>query len=324
MIQYSMELTLTAGSDDDGRRLDRILRKALKDLPLSAVHRLLRMKHVLVNGKPAAGEYRVNAGDTITILGVSGNFSRPPQAAPEAAARGTAGDVPEVLFEGSGLLALNKPRGIPVHGENSLDTRVQAYLGPKIPPSLSFKPGPLHRLDTPTSGIIVFSADIEGARYFSDRLRKGAIEKFYIALADGELRENQIWKDELHRDRQTRVTSLATEGGGRYAETRVIPLAADRSHSLLLLKLGTGRTHQIRAQSAGHGHPLTGDHKYGGSPQQGGLLLHAFALRFPEDRPREIPETLTAPLPDYFLRRIGELFGNMGDIFGKTRDFPLP
>jgi 23S rRNA pseudouridine955/2504/2580 synthase len=230
------------------------------------------------------------------------------------------------------LLVLNKPPGLLVHGPESLDIQVQAYLAGKLPPSLSFKPGPLHRLDKPTSGIVVFSETLEGARRFSALLQERRIGKRYLALVDGSLEEEATWEDILVRDRELRKSFIdATADAGisaaagdripaakatakdaaKHARTRVYPLARAAGYTLVMLEIDTGRTHQIRAQAAAHGHPLAGDRKYGGSPQQGGFLLHAGVLELPPngDGGPALPQRLEAPLPENFRRRIRELFG---------------
>jgi 23S rRNA pseudouridine955/2504/2580 synthase len=217
------------------------------------------------------------------------------------------------LWEGAGLLILNKPAGIPVHGPGSLEIQVRSYLAGQLPPSLSFKPGPLHRLDQPTSGIIVFSRSIEGARYFSALLREGRLTKRYLALVDGNLEAPTVWEDMLIRDtrREKTFVTSSTRGraaGAKEAGTRVIPLASTSRYSLIMAELATGRTHQIRAQAAFHGHPLAGDRKYGGSFQPGGFLLHAAELAFPPDAPPEVPCVIKAPLPAPFSTRLQEVF----------------
>jgi 23S rRNA pseudouridine955/2504/2580 synthase len=307
-----MPLTLTAGRDDGDRRLDRILRKALPELPLSALHRLLRKGRVLVNGKAAHGEARIAEGSVIVISGLP--ETRPAQAA------GTQASLPEapgtqkmpqngkldILSEEQGLLVLNKPAGLAVHGPDSLDEMVRSYLAGSLSPSLSFKPGPLHRLDKPTSGIIVFSSDLAGARFFSAMLRAGRIKKQYLAIADGILEKAETWEDSLVRDTEAKKTVTVTENG-KEALTRITPLALSAGHSLLLAEIFTGRTHQIRAQAASRGHPLSGDKKYGGSPQNGGFFLHAWKIEIPPQGSGK-PLSITAPLPRRFSHKIKELF----------------
>ncbi|MDR2796931.1 MAG: RluA family pseudouridine synthase [Treponema sp.] len=303
-----MVITMTIAPDDEGRRLDRLLRKALPKLPLSALHRLLRKKQVLLDGMPAEASVRPKAGSIITIPKEAAPVSHdsPPAYQPRT-------PIP-ILWEGTGVLVLNKPAGLTVHGPASLDTLVRSYLAERLPPSLSFRPGPIHRLDTPTSGIILFSTTLKGAQYFSTLIRERQVKKQYLALVDGKLEAPSRWEDLLIRDRNTGKTRVTENQAvaAQDAETAVFPLATTSRYSLILAAIHTGRTHQIRAQAAFHGHPLAGDRKYGGSFQPGGLLLHAYTLEFPVTEATKgmgLPETLKAPLPDAFRMRIGELFG---------------
>jgi 23S rRNA pseudouridine955/2504/2580 synthase len=314
-----MSVQLTAGADDNGRRLDRVLRKALPELPLSAIHRLLRRRRILVDGKPAEGAYQVREGSAIYVPGRPGPLPGgqndpgvyPGGETPSAACPGGESPGPDILWEGQGLLALNKPAGLEVHGPGSLETRVAAYLRGRLPPSLSFKPGPLHRLDKPSSGIVLFSTTLEGARYFSRLLRERRVTKQYLALAEGAVGQPALWEDPLIRDREAKKTFpvRGEEGGGtKTARTRIVPLASSPAYSLVMAEISTGRTHQIRAQAAAHGHPLWGDRKYGGSPRKGSgrFLLHAYFLEFPG---KNGPVSLRAPVPEEFRRAAAEIFG---------------
>jgi 23S rRNA pseudouridine955/2504/2580 synthase len=305
-----MALVLSAGADDNGRRLDRVLRKALGSLPLSAIHRLLRKGAVRVEGEPAAADCRVLAGQTITVNADAAWPPAPPAGFPTDRTAGAAapGSL-DILYEGEGLLVLNKPAGLVVHGRGSLEDLALPYLGPKLPPSLSFRPGPLHRLDAPSSGVIAFSASLEGARLFSGLMRERSIRKSYLALVEGVLREAELWEDGLVRDKKRKKTFRAGAGGGdsQKASTRVTPLLANLSNTLILAEIETGRTHQIRAQAAARGFPLLGDRKYGGRGSGEGIYLHAWRMEFPELSP--FPRIIEAPLPERFGGKIKSLFG---------------
>ncbi|MDR1909220.1 MAG: RluA family pseudouridine synthase [Spirochaetaceae bacterium] len=318
-------MNLIAGPDDEGRRLDRLLRKALPHLPLSRIHRLLREGRVLVNGGAAAASLR---GPPAALISLPG-----PAAPAPPAGQGGGGTVgraafPEILWKGRDLLALNKPAGLAVQGPGpALDGLVREYLADKLPPSLSFRPGPLHRLDRPTSGVIMFPLSLRGAQAFSGLLRDHRIVKRYLALAEGLIEGPETWEEDLFRDTGRRMTLPRREGEAyRRALTRAAPLGSSRGRTLLLLELETGRTHQIRAQAALHGHPLAGDRKYGGGPLPGGLLLHALSLEFPVLDPEErrlYPETaeelegktLCAPPPEGFFKVITGILGSAAEVF---------
>jgi 23S rRNA pseudouridine955/2504/2580 synthase len=327
-----MPLTLIAGAGDDGRRLDRLLRKALPHLPLSLIHRLLRQGRILVDGKPGAGSLVIQPGVVIVVPASSPDDEIPDtgqKSRLRPAARGETAVPLEILWQGTDLLAVNKPSGLVMHGPGGLDGLVREYLADKLPPSLSFTPGPLHRLDQPTSGILMFPVTLKGARLFSGLIRERRITKRYLALAEGTMTAPETWEENLIRDKQRRITLPGIPAGrytGKPALTRAYPLGSRDGHTLLLLEIGTGRTHQIRAQAAIHGHPLAGDRKYGGRTLRGGLLLHALSLEFPALTPEEqrlYPETaaelagatLYAPVPGAFLLQIHRFFG---DILAKT------
>jgi 23S rRNA pseudouridine955/2504/2580 synthase len=325
--QPFIELRATAG--DEGRRLDRILRKALPRLPLSRIHRLLREGKIRVDGRRASPGDRISAGQIIRVPAEGG----------DTAASGIAGTgqespdiIPGLIFESPDILALNKPAGMLVHGPDSLDTRVRAYLAPRLPPSLSFTPGPLHRLDKPTSGVVVFSASLRGARLFSALLREHSLVKRYLALVEGPVTGPGIWEDELRRDTDLRKTLPAGDGGGKSARTRFKPRAWGGGFPRLELDPDTGRSHLIRAQAALRGHPLAGDRKYGGRTDPASLvnsrgkdrggggisfLLHAWQLEIPPNSTPEgnagerpiLPALLEAPVPDYFQETLLRLFG---------------
>jgi 23S rRNA pseudouridine955/2504/2580 synthase len=314
-------VTLAAAEDDHGRRLDRALRKALPDLPLSALHRLLRKGRVLVDGIPEKGACRVQSGALIQVFlenagaAVPAEQHKEPNLAPNLDLSAL-----RILWEDEDFLVLDKPAGLAVHGADSLETLARSYLAPKLSPSLSFKPGPLHRLDRPVSGVVVFSKTLVGARSFSALLRERRLRKSYLALLEGALRREETWADPLMRDRKLGKTFIvpggSSPGGGdapREALTRVFPLARSSAgtpgFTLVRLEIDTGRTHQIRAQASAHGHPLAGDRKYGGAALRGGLLLHAHFLELPGQALPGLPRRLEAPLPERFRKGLEGIFG---------------
>jgi 23S rRNA pseudouridine955/2504/2580 synthase len=290
---------LTTGENDKGRRLDRILRKALPNHPLPLLHRLLRQRKVLINGKPAKANERLNAGDKISIPLLK------EEKKPAALTRRL--PYPNIIWRGNGLLAVNKPVGLSVHGRDSLDTMVRSFLLEKLPPSLSFKPGPLHRLDKPSSGIVVFSSSIEGARLFSSALREQKVKKTYLAIVIDKVEKEEIWEDFLTRDKYKKKTFVSQKNSneGKNAVTVIRPIASTpaqgKQYSLVTAEIATGRTHQIRAQAAFHGHPLFGDRKYGGK-DAGVFFLHAWKLEF-------LGNQIEASLPQEFCNKIEKVFG---------------
>lgn len=312
-------MELKTGENDEGRRLDRVLRKALSGCSLSLIHRLLRQGRVSVDGKSAAPSQRIKAGALITVDAVIPHV--PDTARRAAGLSSQTPALPPILWQGGGLIVFNKPEGLAVHGPGGLDGMARAFLAGSLPPSLSFRPGPLHRLDKPSSGLIVFSTGIEGARRFSALLREQRLKKYYLAVVEGRVAKDALWRDELFRDKAAQKTFAVKPGEGKTALTKVSPLAvtppgAGEACTLLLAEITTGRTHQIRAQAAAHGHPLAGDRKYGARSLSGGkrgFLLHAWKLELRETSPElsadTFPPSITAPPPAAFLEWIRTLFG---------------
>jgi 23S rRNA pseudouridine955/2504/2580 synthase len=327
MSRGRKNLELITGENDKGRRLDNILRKALPDVPLPLIHRLIRKGQVTVNGKQEKAQFRLESGMKIAIPSIKNteNYSASAilkfniTAGSHAEQRLNRQTVklpsPEILWQDSGLLAVNKPSGLSVHGRASLDETVRCFLAGKLSPSLSFNPGPLHRLDKPSSGIVIFSTSIEGARLFSSLMRERKVRKTYMAIVEGCVKKEEIWQDNLVRDKEKKKTYVSHGNeDGKTAVTKVTPLAANSSYTLIKAEIVTGRTHQIRAQAASRGHPLAGDIKYRGRKiiskqeikkkvQTGGFYLHALKLEFLE-------YSIEAPLPGYFRKKIKELFVN--------------
>ena len=275
MILMETDNLLRLGQNDDGRRLDRILRIALHELPLSAIHKALRKGNIRVNGARQPPEYRCRVGDIIEYSIARGLKPVSPLSQDQGSAHTQLTLDPSlILKETEDLLFINKPAGLLVHdGERSLEAMVKRYLSSALDASLSFSPGPLHRLDRNTSGIVAFSRSIKGARVFSEALRQGNVRKLYLALLEGQLESPMSWNDMISRDPTMRksfigpaIDRLSSLGEAKEAAIEMNPIVSNGKLTLAAVKLKTGRTHQIRAQASTHGYPLAGDLKYGGKP----------------------------------------------------------
>lgn len=320
---------LTAGRDDAGRRLDRIVRRAFPSLSLSLLHRLMRTGAIRLNGTRCTAASRVAEGDVISVhLPADDAAANRNATAVTASAHGSA-VVPDgsedtksdpliagrILLENEHILAVHKRRGTLVHGEGSLAESVTRYLSGSLPPSLSFRPGPLHRLDRNSSGVILFGKSIEGARRFSQLLRERSVIKRYVAVLSGALRSDASWDQAIERDHRA-MRSTAGERGDD-ALTRVRSLAHGKDHrgaplTLALCEIHSGRTHQIRAHAAEAGTPLAGDAKYGGGSILGGYVLHALSIELLEPDPILGFHVLVDPIEQAIQERIERWFGPDG------------
>ncbi len=251
---------LTVADDVAGQRIDNFLLHQLKGVPRSLVYRILRSGEVRVNKGRTRPDYRLLAGDVVRV---------PPLRLPEAPppARPGAGVIRDlaarVLYEEGGLLVLDKPAGLAVHGGSGVSWGVIEALR-VARPDLPFVEL-VHRLDRDTSGLLMIATKRSMLRELHEQLRQqGQVRKTYVALLAGRL------KGAEHR---VSAPLLKTESGGE----RIVRVARDGKEAVtdfrVLERIGettlveasplTGRTHQIRVHAQYLGHPLLGDEKYG-------------------------------------------------------------
>jgi 23S rRNA pseudouridine955/2504/2580 synthase len=272
----------TVQKDDEGKRADRIFRIVLGKMPLSRIYKEIRSGFLRINGKRTKEDSKVSAGDTVDVAQILMEFVQPAEPKKSAHTINRESFKKRIVFEDHGILVINKKKGELVHSDGSskrftpLDQLVREYLEGETPGSISFSPGPLHRLDRNTSGIIAFGKSAEGAREFSSALQNRETRKCYIALLDGKLTEQEHWEDFLTRDEKTNTTHVAKNGD--MAITIATPFLISAGMTLAQVEIKTGRTHQIRCQASCHHHPLTGDAKYHGSHNEAGYYLHSCCI----------------------------------------------
>ncbi|MGI5106990.1 RluA family pseudouridine synthase [Treponema socranskii] len=328
-----------AGSDDGGRRVDRVLRRFLHGANLSSVYGALRKGLILVNARRVKPDARIESGDVVSIASFllqNEKSSDSENASNENRRVYKAASLPyTVVFANEHFLVIDKPYGVAVQGKNSIAEKIAAYYDASVPKekrSLSFVAGPLHRLDKNTTGILFFSWSLEGAAWFSRELKAHRIRKKYIALVEGDMENECVWEDFIKKNDEpkalfytVRVVSGSTAGAGdvqnltsgtasgslaamhcaKRAITKAKPLCRasykGRSVTLTEYEIETGRMHQIRAQSAFHGFPLLGDTAYGGSriDKARTFFLHAYEVRIGEN-PVGLPPVITSTLPAAF------------------------
>ncbi len=304
------------GEDDVDRRIDRVTRKFLKTTPLSVIYKNIRSGFIRVNGLKIKNDYRVQKNDVVFI---EKNFYNKNTSA--VSIEREKDSLPcldiEVVFENEHVKVFNKPYGMLAQGANNGEVSLDAFVKDeylqkqkmgKHKNSLSFLPGPLHRIDKYTTGLLVFSQSLKGAQYVSEAISSRFVKKQYICVLSGSLKNDCIWEHYIEKDNPTLdngfVTVQAREGKvdrAKYAKTIVTPLAHGvyfgEDITLAKVSIETGRTHQIRSQASSSKYPLLGDSAYGYKGKSRTFFLHAWMLFFPDDNPLNIPEKLIANLP---------------------------
>jgi 23S rRNA pseudouridine1911/1915/1917 synthase len=282
-----------------GQRLDRHLTTILSDLSRTAVQQLITNGSALVNGRKSKPGYMLRDGDEIQISATGPAVDAVP-------GRPTA--IPlDIVYEDQDLLVVNKPAGMvvhpaPGHQDDTLVNALLAYFPALQESDESLRPGIVHRLDKDTSGLIIVAKNARAQAALREQIQRHAIIKRYLALVDGNVALDQgsidapIGRDPRHRQQMT-ITAV----GSREARTHFKVLERYARHTLLLLQLETGRTHQIRLHLKAIGHPIMGDPVYGSGTvfKRAPLnrqFLHACQLSFTQPFSGEIIE-LEAPLP---------------------------
>lgn len=288
-------MILTAESADSGKRLDTFLHGALPEFSRSRLQSWIKEDRVQVDGRPARPSYIVRGGESISV--------NPAELLP---LRAEAEELPlKVLYEDAAVVVIDKTAGMVVHagaghGRGTLVNALLHHFGTLSSVNGDLRPGIVHRLDRETSGVLVVARTDRAhqalARQFHDR----EVEKIYLALVHGRMKRPQgRISSPISRDpiRRTRMTARLATGRAALTEYRVLEQFDKFSH--LEVRLGTGRTHQIRVHLSSIGHPIAGDRLYGApaAPRLiGRFFLHAHRLSFRSPLTGE-PITVESPLP---------------------------
>jgi len=188
----------------------------------------------------------------------------------------------EVIYCDNHLLVINKPAGILIQrdktGDSSLLEYAKSYIKDKYNKPGNVYLGLVHRLDRPVSGVVVFARTSKAASRLSKQFKERTTGKIYTAIVEGEVPSEGDWLDNVAR---RGVTSyIAKDGEGSHADLHFSCLSYKDGFSLVRIRLGTGRHHQIRIQFASRGYPILGDFRYGSSLKFGdrAIALHSSSL----------------------------------------------
>ena len=298
----------TVAAEHAGRRIDNFLLQLLKPAPKSLVYKLLRSGQVRVNGGRCKPDYRLHNGDVVRIppvvVNLPGEIHIPESRLAQLAAA--------VLYEDEHFLIVDKPAGMASHGGTGVTYGV-IEIARRLRPGVA-RLDLAHRLDRDTSGCLILTKQVDVLRDLHTEIRERQINKRYCALLRGRLPTelksiNATLRTSREQDAEKRARVKAD---GKASETIIEQIEAAGAHSLVHMRLVTGRMHQIRAHTQHIGHSVAGDRLYGDEQfnremtERGlkRLFLHAVSIGFEIGGQRV---EVAAPLPSELAKLLNEL-----------------
>ena len=253
------------------QRIDKFLFKYLPNAPKSVIYKMIRKKDVKVNNVKVNENYILKLDDEISMFLYEDKFL-------EYASKKDIYDLKptfEVVYEDENILVVNKPIGLLIHEDknesiHTLSNEVLSYLKSKgeYEDSLenTFVPGPVHRLDRNTSGLVIFGKTLMALQCLNEMMKiRHCIDKSYLTIVKGKITKDQELIDYVKKDEKEgkmRLVSAKTKEALKM-QTMIHPIMYNQNYTLLEVHIITGRTHQIRVHMASINCPVIGDSKYG-------------------------------------------------------------
>ncbi|SHH25438.1 pseudouridine synthase [Clostridium grantii] len=272
------------GANEAEQRIDKFLRKWLKDVPLGAIFKAIRKGDIRVNGKKIKQNYILNLGDQIEakyIVSEKKNTVREFIEVDFSAMK--------ICYEDENILVVEKWPGVLVHankkeGEATLTDYVLSYLVEtgKFDPEeeTTYTPASCNRLDRNTSGLVIFGKNYPSQKAINEMIRERSIKKNYYSLVKGRMKSN-LYKAYLLKDEVNNLSQISKDNREGYK-----PIAMDLEvidsvglFTFVDIELITGRSHQLRAHLASLGNPIIGDKKYG-NKELNNYFENKFGLQF--------------------------------------------
>jgi 23S rRNA pseudouridine1911/1915/1917 synthase len=279
MSEY-LEHEWQVSAEDVSTRIDAFITSQLAgSVSRTQVQNWLKSGSILVNDQSVKANYKLQLGDSIVC-------QQPEAEAPDIIAEPMAIDF---VYEDQHLAVINKPRGLvvhpaPGHYTGTLVNGLLAHCHDLSGINGVLRPGIVHRIDKDTSGLIMIAKHDVVHRALAEQLKEHSVTRYYLAIVQGVIpHETGTIDAPIGRDPHDRQAMCVSERNSKQAVTHFQVVERFREHTLVRLKLETGRTHQIRVHMKYIGHPLVGDPKYGGGKTTkwiAGQALHAAVLGF--------------------------------------------
>jgi 23S rRNA pseudouridine1911/1915/1917 synthase len=271
-------------------RLDKFLSRMLPKHSRTKLVKLIDEEKVSVNGKPPKPSFILTPGDRVEV-------ASEPEETPVHNLEPVAMDL-EIVYEDDDLLVVNKPRGLATHPASSLKEPSLAR-GVLSTGSAAFRPGIVHRLDKDTTGLLIVAKTDAAHAKLAKQIAERTTERRYVAVVQGHLDEEVFKVDApIGRDRHNRL-KMAIDPKGKSAVTHVRRLGRSDVGEVVVVRLETGRTHQIRVHLRAIGHPVIGDPLYGQLKTTLPLQLHAAYLSFDHPTTGKRMTMFVAPPADF-------------------------
>lgn len=258
-------MKIEIGANEAGQRVDKFVRKWLKDVPLSAIFKAFRKGDIKVNGKKTKEKYFLEEGDIVETFYISSK--------PEKKDFQRIDNNFKVTYEDENMLLIEKWPGILVHsnsdsGEPTLTDHVLSYLYDKgeyrPEKEVTFTPAPCNRLDRNTSGIVIFGKTFEALKLLNEMIRDRKIKKYYTALVKGRIKDG-VYQAYIYKNEDANISKVFDKFVPNTKEIAmdVKSIQSCGTFSLIEIELLTGRSHQLRAHLSHLNNPIIGDSKYG-------------------------------------------------------------
>ncbi len=250
----------TIKETDNKTRLDVFVASSLS-ISRAQAQKLILRQAVLVNGAKKDKNHQLKTGETVTISQTDDKKPAP---------NDTENNKLDIIFENNDYLVVNKPSGLLVHADNSHTSEMSlADIAVSLFPEIASvgddpaRPGIVHRLDKPVSGVIVIARTQEMFEHIKQQFKSRSVKKQYIALVHGNVILDSYTIDyTISRKKSGFMAAHTDRILGKEAETEISVITRYPTSTLISAFPKTGRTHQIRAHMLAYGHPIVGDPIY--------------------------------------------------------------